>query len=331
MSIKSTLVTTACHLGGFRLARFLTRSHPRVLMYHRFSNVEVKQKVSSAIFEQQIIELKNNFNVHPLSRICELIRQRQPLPHHCISLTIDDGYDDFHDIAYPILKKYKIPATVYVTSDFIDRKLWLWPDKIAYILKNTGAKALTYTLPDNTTRTLSLLTVSDRDSAWSVLNDHCLSIGHEERSIFIHQLSLDLAVTVGAEPELDYAPMSWSAVRELSNNGIEIGAHSRTHPVLSNLGRDRLLEEIKGSKKRIEQFISRPVTAFCYPNGQRPDYNDLVKRIVIESSFSSATVAFHDKAGWQDLFEIRRYSVSQDMVQFRKAIYGIEYLSDLIA
>jgi len=330
MSIKSKLVTTACHLGGFRLARFLTRSHPRVLMYHRFSADDASNRVSVELFDRQLSELKDNFIVQPLSHICDYLRAGKAVPHNSIALTIDDGYDDFYQYAFPILKKHDLPATLYVTADFVDRKLWLWPDKIAYMLKSTGAKSLIHTHPDNTSRTLSLLTSADRVSAWSVLNEHCLTIGHEERQQFLDQLAHNLAVTIGTEPEPDYAPMSWSAVRELSENGIEIGAHSRTHPVLSNLDRDRLWQEIHGSKIRIEQFISSPVTAFCYPNGRREDYNDLVKQVVIESGFSTATVAFHDKAVWQDLFEIRRYGVGRDMFQFRQALYGVEYLSDSI-
>ena len=331
MSIKSTLVTTACHMGGFRLARFLTRSHPRVLMYHRFSADAAGSRVSVALFDNQLSELKRNFTVLPLSVICDYLRAGKTVPHNSIALTIDDGYDDFYRYAFPVLKKYGLPATLYVTADFIDRKLWLWPDKIAYILKKTGAKNLTYTRPDNATSTLPLLTGAERGSAWMELNNHCLAIGHEERQQFLHQLALDLAVTVGVEPEPDYAPMSWDAVRELSDNGIEIGAHSRTHPVLSNLGRERLREEIYGSKQRIEQFVSRPVSAFCYPNGQRADYNDLVKEVVIESGYSSATVAFHDKSVWNDMFEIRRYAVGCNLDQFRKVIYGVEYLSDLMS
>jgi peptidoglycan/xylan/chitin deacetylase (PgdA/CDA1 family) len=328
MALKTSLINTVCQLGGFRIARLLTQNLPRVLMYHRFCEKPAGNRVSMALFEQQIIELKNNFNVQPLSLLCDYIRQGKSPPPHSIALTIDDGYDDFYLYAFPVLKKHGMPATLYVTADFIDRKLWLWPDRVAYILKSTTSADLTYTRQDTTREFLPLSTEAERSQAWSVLNLHCLSIGHEERQLFIHTLAQQLAVTVSPEPASDYAPMSWSAVRELSENGIEIGAHSCTHPVLSNLGRDRLWEEIHGSRKRIEQFVSRPVTAFCYPNGQREDYNELVKQVVIESGFLSATVAFHDRKGWQDLFEIRRYGVGQNPVQFRKALYGVEYLSD---
>jgi len=330
MSLKSNLVTTACHLGGFRLARYLTRHQPRVLMFHRFSAEAGTGKVCIALFEKQMAELKKNFTVQPLSHVCDSIRQGKPVAAHSISLTIDDGYDDFYQYAFPVLKKLGLPATLYVTADFVDRKLWLWPDKIAYILKTTVAKELDFILPDKSVRKLPLQSDQDSSSAWSILNDHCLSVGHEERQLFIQQLAQDLGVRIGTEPEADYAPMTWSAVRELSENGIEIGAHSRTHPVLSNLDRDRLWDEIHGSKMRIEQFVSRPVTAFCYPHGQRADYNELVKQVVIESGFANATAAFHDKEVWQDLFEIRRYGVGREMGQFRKALYGVEYLSDLL-
>jgi peptidoglycan/xylan/chitin deacetylase (PgdA/CDA1 family) len=328
MALKTSLINTFCQLGGFRLARYLTRHYPRILMYHRFSGQAAGNRVSMDLFEQQIIEIRNNFNIQPLSRLCDYIRQGKPAPPYSIALTIDDGYDDFYRFAFPVLKKHNVPATLYVTAGFIDRKLWLWPDRIAYILKTTACTELTYTRKDTTQAILPLSGDSERNKAWSALNSHCLSVGHEERQQFLENLARQLAVSVSPEPAPDYAPMSWSAVSELSENGIEIGAHSCTHPILSNLGRERLQEEILGSKKRIEEFVSRPVTAFCYPNGQREDYNELVKQVVIESGFDSATVAFHDKKGWQDLFEIRRYGVGQNPIQFRKALYGVEYLSD---
>ncbi len=328
--IKGRIVRAACSVGGHRLTRILTRKQPRVLMYHRFSNMEDSGKVSAAVFEQQICELKKNFNVQPLSRISGLIRQNKSFSHNTIAITVDDGYDDFYRIAYPILKRHGLPATVYITTDFIDGKLWLWPDKITYILHNTSADKMTLTLTDGSDRVLSLLTVADRSGAWSRLIDHCLILGEVERRSFIDALARDLEVAVNVEPPAAYAPMSWTAVQEISENGIEIGAHTRSHPVLSRLNGGWLWEEINGCKNQLEKIVDKPVTAFCYPNGQPADYNDEVKRMVIDSGYSSATVAFHDKHGWEDPFEIRRYGVGADPMQFRKAVYGIEYLSDVL-
>jgi len=327
---KHNLLTRAYSLGGFRLARLLTRNQPRILMYHRFSEAEEDNKVSARVFDRQMFELKKNFNVLPLSRINDCIRQGKPAPSNSIIITIDDGYEDFYRIAYPILKKYGLPATIYVTTDFIDGDLWLWPDKVSYILKNTGMAKLILKTLDNTTKELSLDKDSGRAVAWSVVIDFCLSLGEKERRIFIDNMALDLEVSIGPVPEPEYAPMSWTAIRVISENGIEIGAHSRTHPVLSSLDMASLKDEIFGSKKIIEESISKPVSAFCYPNGQPADYNEQVKQVVIESGFSSATTAFHDKYGWQDPFEIRRNGVGKEMFQFRQAAYGVEYLSDLV-
>ncbi|MCS3904322.1 peptidoglycan/xylan/chitin deacetylase (PgdA/CDA1 family) [Methylohalomonas lacus] len=326
--IKGRIIRAACSMGGYRLARLLTRNHPRVLMYHRFSALEESGKVSAATFERQVIELKKNCNVRSLSDLFKLVREGNPLPPNTIAITVDDGYDDFYRIAYPILKRYGLPATIYITTDFIDGELWLWPDKITYILNNTSSDKTTLRLADGSEMVLSLLTAADRSGTWSRLIDHCLTLGEQDRWSFIENLGRDLAVDVDAKPPTTHAPMSWTAVREISENGIEIGAHTRSHPVLSRLNRDRLREEIHGSKKQLEDIIGKSVTDFCYPNGQPADYNDEVKRMVIDCGYSSATVAFHDKHVWKDPFEIRRYGVGADPVQFRKAIYGIEYLSD---
>jgi len=331
MSLKTTLVSTACMLGGFHLAKQLTAGTPKVLMYHRFSDGEEHRKLSVAAFSRQIEILKRGYNVLTISAICEAMRQGQPIPKHTIAITVDDGYDDFYRFAYPVLKHYELPATIYVTTDFIDRKLWLWPDKVAYLVNHTRLNRMTLSMEGLGDRVLPLTTTTERHAAWLALNDYCVSINHQARLDFIDQLARDLAVTVTPEPADEYAPMSWEALCEVAANGIEIGAHSRTHPVLSTLDRDSLRAEIQGSKTRIEQMLLQPINAFCYPNGQREDYNDLVKQVVIESGFSTATAAFHDKAIWEDYHEIRRYSVWNDLIHFRKVINGVETLSDRLA
>lgn len=330
MKVKSMVVNSACRLGGLRLARTLTGRQPRILMYHRFSQDEQPHKVPAVIFDRQLAELKKNFNVQPLSSMCDTIRNGGTLPPHSIAITIDDGYDDFYRVAYPLLRKHGLPSTVYVTSGFVDRQLWLWPDKISFLLRNTSKQNFSVRLGEYAPVELPLATTAARDAAWSRLVCHCLLLADVERLAFIDRLSADLGVTLHTEPASDYAPMSWSAIREISDNGVEVGAHSATHPVLSRIDPARLRDEILGCRMRIEQMISKPVLAFCYPNGQPDDLNEQVKQMVIKSGFANATVAFHDRHGWQDLYAIRRYGVGEDMLQFRKALYGVEYLSDTI-
>jgi peptidoglycan/xylan/chitin deacetylase (PgdA/CDA1 family) len=70
----------------------------------------------------------------------------------------------------------------------------------------------------------------------------------------------------------EYEALRWDEVREMAAAGIDFGAHTRTHPILSRLAGEReLAGEIGGSKRQVEQQVGRPVEHFCYPNGSTED------------------------------------------------------------
>src|SRR3990172_2821955 len=90
-------------------ARYLTRHTPKVIMYHRFGDVEINGKTSLEMLDTQLRQLRSNFNLFSLSKMVEL-KNNEELPAHSVAVTIDDGYRDFFDYAYPLFRKYSIPA-----------------------------------------------------------------------------------------------------------------------------------------------------------------------------------------------------------------------------
>jgi peptidoglycan/xylan/chitin deacetylase (PgdA/CDA1 family) len=148
----------------------------------------------------------------------------------------------------------------------------------------------------------------------------------EERDIYIGELANSARVSIPANPPIDYAAMSWRQVRELSENGIDIGAHTCNHPILSKVADDQLYEEINGCKRRIEANIGRKVNNFCYPNGRHEDYSQKVKDMIISSGYETAVTSFYDKYGCRDLYELRRHGIGNDMYNFLNVVNGLEYL-----
>lgn len=296
-------------------------------MYHRFNLNQEDGKVSTATLEKQLCELKKTFHVVSISEFVERKQQIQTQGKNIVMITIDDGYADFYEHAFPVFKKYAVPATIYITTDFVNNNIWLWPDKIHYILKHTGELSadLSFIKSDFV---FELKTAENKQYAFDFLNGQCLLLPTDGRNELIQQLADVLSVRIPEKPTSDYAPMTWDHVRELAENNIEIGAHTCTHPVMSKLVSDELHEEVTRSKAEIEQAIGRSINSFCYPNGTPADYNEIVKAEVEKAGFSHAVAAFHDASGWQDLYEIRRHGVGESMHGFRKVIHGIEYLSD---
>ena len=122
--------------------------------------------------------------------------------------------------------------------------------------------------------------------------------------------------------------MSWDELREIADNGIEIGAHTSTHASLSRLTGPELSYEISGCKNKLEGKLGLVVNNFCYPNGTVHDYNNQVMQEVEKAGFLSSTVCFADSVSYTNLYDLRRYSVGSNMYQFHKVIYGIEYLQN---
>jgi peptidoglycan/xylan/chitin deacetylase (PgdA/CDA1 family) len=91
-----------------------------ILCYHRFGNKFSKLAVTAAAFDAQMDFLaRNGYHVIPLSRINAFLEGKEPLPRKSVIITIDDGYRSTYETAFPILKKYGFPATVFLYSDFV--------------------------------------------------------------------------------------------------------------------------------------------------------------------------------------------------------------------
>lgn len=317
--LKQGLFEGLGRLGAYRFARWWSAYSPRILVYHRFG----PKGLDAELFEQQIREIRAGFEVVPLSRLTRSLAQDEPLAPQTIAITVDDGYDDFYRYAYPVLKHYGLPATMYVVSDFIDQKIWLWPDKIAFILANTRHTEFAFG-PGREQQTYPLAVSDGRHRAWNDIADHCLTLPDRDKHVFLGQLAADLGVTLMDRPSPEYAALTWDNMREMRANGIDFGSHTCTHPKLTKLRPAELDRELQGSKSRIEAMIEAPVESFCYPNGSRSDFDVQVQERVRHAGYQNATVGFHDSHLVDDLYALRRYGIGNDMFHFRKVLYGIE-------
>jgi len=253
--------------GGLRVARLMNRGGLRILMYHRFHD--------RAALARQCAHVRANYRPVSLTAVAEWLHEGRALPPHAVAVTVDDGYRDFADVAHPVFAEYGIPVTVYLVTDFLDGKLWLWFDRVKYAFRDTGRE------------------MADLAVTWS----------EADRRRWIDELP-----EVPEQPPPEYAPLSWDTVRELAAAGVEFGAHSKTHPILSGVVDDaELRDEIAGSRARIECQLDRPVPHFCYPNGKTRDIGPRVVEAVRSAGMRTAVTAEPglNRAG-QDALLLRR-------------------------
>lgn len=327
LAVKSRLVKLAGELGAYRVFRALTGHAPRILMYHRFGTESSGGKVTAEVFEQQLQILARHFNVVSMDQVAAALSGGPQLPRNAIAITVDDGYRDFYEIAYPLLKRYNMPATLYAVVDFIEGALWLWWDKIAYIINTAEHGRLQI---DG--QRLEWHDDAHRQRAITKMVDYAITLPDPDKWRFIDEMARQLQVVVPDSPTPEYAACSWEQLRELVAGGMIVGAHTVTHPILAKVASsDQLRQETMGCKARLEQGLGSPVRHFCYPNGGPQDFSPEAKRYVQEAGYISATVAFRDRHDLRDRFELRRYAVAGNMFQFKKAVYGAEFLADRLA
>ena len=122
MSNKYKTKTLIClkKVRFFKFVSLLTRHRVRIFTYHRFGG----DHVSSRLFEKQIQYLKKNYTIIDLLAFIELYKEGKILPNSIV-LTVDDGYQDFYHVAFPLLKRYSVPATMFLTSIMLITRLIL--------------------------------------------------------------------------------------------------------------------------------------------------------------------------------------------------------------
>ncbi len=319
MPIAKTIAKTVLHdLGAIQGFRLLNRSGIRILMYHRFPPGK------TAGLNQQCELIRRDYNPVSLQAIADYLRDGHPLPQNPVAITIDDGYRDFLE-AQAIFRQFDIPASVFLVSDFLDGKLWLWFDKLKYALRQTKQNSLTIDLPASASFTLSLNSDSDRQPAREKIASLLKDLENSQRISTCEQIVNKLAVDLPASPPEEFAPLTWDEVRSLAREGVEFGPHTRSHPILSQVTEPELLkDEILGSKSRIEEELKAPAIHFCYPNGRRSDLNDATLKLVKDGGFQSAVTTERGMNGAQtNPFLLRRLGVEPNI--------PLQYFAELLA
>lgn len=308
------------------VARWLTQRSARVLMYHRFAHDHTPRRLAKDLFEQQIRYIKRYTNPCRLDTLVDQLKRGDTLVDAPVVVTVDDGYVDFLEIAYPILQRYEIPATVFVVTRFADQAMWQWFDALRYAVDRAAPGHYEIDAFGAPIR-ITLNRTGPRAKPWERLADLCLCVAPPERDAVVAHVASVLDVSLPPMPVDEYRSMTWTELRGLDSNLIEIGAHTCTHTTLSKERRLDAEAEVRESKAIIERQLGRPVNSFCYPDGTPSAYNDGVVAAVARAGYSCGVVA-HGGLVTQgmSLLTLERIGVPDDMNQFRALVDGSSHL-----
>jgi len=327
----SKVVKTVGPLGGFKVISKMTQGYPRILMYHRFSKNLTEGSVSFSTLEDQFKYLKKNFEVVSLDEVVTnyfnnrlTVNYNKPL----VSITVDDGYRDFYDICYPLLKIYNFPATFYVATDFVGNKDWLWHDKLKWLFDNGQGLSESFDLGG---------TIYDTDtwnkcrkSLWPKFVSILLGRPANEIMYFLETLASLTNLKIPRTPPDEYCAVSWDQLREMERNQISIGGHTMTHFSLGYLSDEDARNQILGCKDQLDRELGISSRHFCFPNGQQGDISQFAKDTIQEVGFKSAVAAYYDKTGISDRFSMSRHGIGESWFEFQKSVWGVDRLGAIL-
>jgi peptidoglycan/xylan/chitin deacetylase (PgdA/CDA1 family) len=323
--IKTVLLNLMQASGAFELMRIGHRSQALILTYHRFSEGDETDKTPARVFAEQVEYLNKHYRIVPLGRLVEHLNSPEPMPPGLAAITIDDGYRDAYEIAYPILRRYNAPATLYVVPAFVDRRCWIWTDKTRYFCARAERQWLTTTI-NGRESWLELGDEASRRHTALRLNDLLKTLSNDAKEEALERLARTLGVFVPRTPPEELSSITWEQARELDGNGIEIGSHTMTHPILTHLPDEQLRREVGESKLRLEEELGRRVEQFCYPNG---DNDQRVQCEVARAGYRGAVTCVNglNKRG-DDPLTLRRVHTERDLVHFVQGVCGFEQAKD---
>lgn len=310
------------NLGGFAPFHWANRNKVLILTYHRFSRQQHPSRVSAGEFRLHLEYLRVHNRVLPLTEVIDCLTDGKSLPPNTTVITIDDGYDDAFHIAFPLLKEFCLPATIYAVTDFCDQKIWMWTDKMRYILANTGGNSIKVDIGPAGTMEIRFADPSQTLAAADRINDRLKKLPDEQKDTKIRQIAGDMQVEIPDTPPADFAAMTWGQAREMDAENVRIESHTVTHPILTKVDQACLDLEMRASKKRLEEVFGRPVEHFCYPNGA---FDASVRESVKSAGYMSAvTTAYGFNDAKADRFMMNRIDAQSSIESFAQSVSGFE-------
>jgi peptidoglycan/xylan/chitin deacetylase (PgdA/CDA1 family) len=233
-------------------------------------------------FSRQMAQVAQLF--HPI-RAADIPRWRAGMYSRAVLITFDDGYRNNLTYAAPILRTFGIPALITICPDYVGKNDLLWPTEIQWRVLWWPERVIPTPFPERVRQMPR--TFSKRLVLANSLREYCKRIPT--------RLVDEYLVRLRQHPMKDpveevHGFLSWDEVRRLRDFGFEIGSHTMTHPILTQLPPDSVRSELRNSKRIIEQRIGCECTCFAYPNGSRADFSPQivseVRRTGYEFAFS---------------------------------------------
>jgi peptidoglycan/xylan/chitin deacetylase (PgdA/CDA1 family) len=255
----------------------------RVVKERSTLNANRYLEITPAFLEQTILKYKSaGYRCVSLDEVQRQVESRQPGAEKFVCFTLDDGYADNYEQAYPVFQKHDCPFAIYVATDFPDRKAklwWYWLEDLLMAKDRLTLNGVEYDCSDFEKKNRAFSAIRERiftTEAETILN--ALEQSHQE-------------IAGAARRDVDTLALTWEQIFKLAADPLcTIGSHTATHVSLPALSDERIRQELTEAKSKIEDRIRRPVRHFAYPYG---NFDHRVARMVMKQ-YTTATIVLGD-------------------------------------
>ncbi len=202
-----------------------------------------------------------------------------------VLLTFDDGYRDNFELAYPLLRRHGLTATFFLPTGFLDHPHVAWWDELAWMVRRAQIDTLA---PAEWLPSGLVLDKETCHTAIATLVAHYKALPSERAETFLDEVAQATGSGRCNGDEADELWMTWEMARELRADGMTIGGHTVTHPVLAQISPEAQAQEISGCAKRLEAELGEPMRWFAYPVGGHGTFTVGTKRILREQNVQLA-------------------------------------------
>ncbi len=260
--------------GGFWFLRNFDEPLLLIISYHKVcSSMDSYgyMTMPADAFEGHIKFIKDNFNVVAMIDGLNLIKEEGRRGVY-VSINLDDGYMDNFTHAFPVLKKYSVPATLFLTTDFIGKDHLFWWDEVFQLIQGSGCKSHGVSQGRS---------IQDAFKAGYV-NDFLMNKKEPNIRDFVDKLRKKSRLSKGITRN---RMLGWPEIKEMVSSGMNFGSHTMTHKNLLLMEDKEIRKELMDSRLELEKNLGPKKFGFCYPFSI---YDDRVRDIVKDAGFDYA-------------------------------------------
>ncbi|MCA9400796.1 MAG: polysaccharide deacetylase family protein [Candidatus Omnitrophica bacterium] len=312
--MKQTLKTALCQLiyysGILSLYLWYWRRSGKpfpcvIINYHSFVrdpdvSLDPHPTVTQEIlrFKKQVAFLKKYFHLITLDELSRAISEGTVYHQPTAAITVDDGYKDNFQLLFPVLKENNIKATIFLNSGLINTDKRLWFRDLELHIKRSEKMSVRFNGRD-----YPLADKKHKREAYLKIVSFLKNIPTVERNNRLEGLYQKLGARTGSERDM----MTWQEVKEMAAWGVCFGAHTMTHPIVTQVPVDEAKDEIRLSKDTIEETLGIAVRHFAFPNGRPQDFNDELREYCREIGFETvASCEYGANASDADRMNLKR-------------------------